>query len=51
MDLLKLLDSVGGTQSLGSLASSLGLDSSKTNELVGDDIGVDDVLDLAKKFF
>jgi hypothetical protein len=35
MDLLKLLDSVGGTKSLGSLAGSLGLDSSKTNELVG----------------
>ena len=35
MNLLDLLDSVGGQQSLGSLASSLGLDASKTNNLVG----------------
>ena len=34
MNLLDLLDSVGGQQSLGSLASSLGLDASKTNNLV-----------------
>ena len=34
MDLLKLLESAGGAQSLGSLAGSLGLDSSKTNDLV-----------------
>jgi len=35
MNLLDLLDSVGGQQSLGSLASNLGLDTSKTNDLVG----------------
>jgi hypothetical protein len=35
MNLLDLLDSVGGQQSLGSLASNLGLDASKTNDLVG----------------
>lgn len=35
MNLLDLLDSVGGQKSLGSLASSLGLDASKTNDLVG----------------
>ena len=35
MNLLDLLDSVGGQKSLGSLASSLGLDASKTNSLVG----------------
>jgi len=35
MNLLDLLDSVGGQQSLGSLASNLGLDASSTNNLVG----------------
>ena len=35
MNLLDLLDSVGGQQSLGSLASNLGLDASTTNNLVG----------------
>ena len=35
MNLLDLLDSVGGQKSLGSLASSLGLDASTTNNLVG----------------
>mgnify|MGYP000388817936 CR=1 FL=1 len=35
MDLLKLLESVGGKDSLGSLAGNLGLDSSKTSALVG----------------
>ena len=35
MNLLDLLDSVGGKQSLSSLAGSLGLDASKTNDLVG----------------
>lgn len=35
MNLLDLIDSVGGQQSLGSLANSLGLDASKTNDLVG----------------
>lgn len=35
MNLLDLLDSVGGQQSLGNIASSLGLDSSSTNNLVG----------------
>lgn len=35
MNLLEMLDSVGGNESLGSLASSLGLDASKANELVG----------------
>lgn len=35
MNLLDLLDSVGGKQSLGSLAGNLGLDASKTNDLVG----------------
>ena len=35
MNLLDLLDSVGGQQSLGSLASNLGLDTSTTNNLVG----------------
>ena len=35
MNLLDLLDSVGGQQSLGSLAKSLGLDASKANDLVG----------------
>jgi len=35
MNLLDLLDSVGGQQSLGNLASTLGLDASKTNDLVG----------------
>jgi len=34
MNLLDLLDSVGGTESLGSLAANLGLDSSRTNDLV-----------------
>ncbi len=34
MNLLDLLDSVGGQKSLGSLASNLGLDASKTNGLV-----------------
>lgn len=35
MNLTDLLNSVGGTESLGSLASNLGLDSSKTNDLIG----------------
>ena len=35
MDLLKLLDNVGGAQSLGNLAGTLGLDASKANDLVG----------------
>ena len=35
MNLLDLLDSAGGTQSLGSLAGNLGLDTSKTNDLLG----------------
>ena len=35
MNLLELLDSVGGQKSLGSLASNLGLDASKANDLVG----------------
>jgi hypothetical protein len=35
MNLLDLLDSVGGQKSLGSLASNLGLDASKTNDLIG----------------
>jgi hypothetical protein len=35
MNLLDLLDSVGGQESLGKLASNLGLDASKTNDLVG----------------
>ena len=35
MNLLDLLDSVGGQQSLGNLASNLGLDASKTSDLVG----------------
>jgi len=35
MNLLDLLDSVGGQQSLGNIASNLGLDASKTNDLVG----------------
>ena len=34
MSLLDLLDSAGGKQSLGSLAGSLGLDTSNTNDLV-----------------
>lgn len=34
MNLLDLLDSVGGKQSLGSLAGNLGLDASKTNNLI-----------------
>ncbi len=34
MNLLDLLNSAGGQQSLGSLAGNLGLDTSKTNELV-----------------
>lgn len=34
MNLLDLLDSVGGQESLGNLAGNLGLDASKTNELV-----------------
>lgn len=34
MNLLELLNSAGGQQSLGSLASNLGLDSTKTNSLV-----------------
>jgi len=34
MNLLDLLDSVGGQKSLGSLASNLGLDAAKTNGLV-----------------
>ena len=35
MNLLDLLDSAGGKQSLGSLAGNLGLDTSKTNDLLG----------------
>jgi hypothetical protein len=35
MNLLDLIDSVGGQKSLSSLASNLGLDASKTNDLVG----------------
>ncbi len=35
MNLGDLLNSVGGGQSLGNLAGSLGLDASKTNDLVG----------------
>ena len=35
MDLLKLLDSVGGVESLGKLAGNLGIDSSKAGDLVG----------------
>jgi len=35
MNLLDLLDSVGGQQSLGNIASNLGLDASKANDLVG----------------
>lgn len=35
MNLLDLIDSAGGQKSLGSLASNLGLDASKTNDLVG----------------
>ena len=35
MNLLDLIDSVGGQKSLGNLASSLGLDASKANDLVG----------------
>jgi len=35
MNLLEMLESVGGTESLGSLAGSLGLDASKANDLVG----------------
>ena len=35
MDLLKLLDSVGGTESLGKLAGNLGIDTSRANDLVG----------------
>jgi hypothetical protein len=35
MNLSELLDKAGGAQSLGSLAGSLGLDSSRANELVG----------------
>ena len=35
MNLLDLLNSAGGTESLGSLADNLGLESSKTNDLVG----------------
>ena len=34
MNLLDLLDSVGGQQSLGNIASSLGLDTSATNDMV-----------------
>ena len=34
MNLLDLIDSVGGQKSLGSLASNLGLDASQTNSLV-----------------
>ena len=34
MNLLDLLDSVGGQQSLGSLAGNLGLDTARTNDLV-----------------
>ncbi len=35
MNLLELLDNVGGTQSLGKLAGNLGIDASKANDLVG----------------
>ena len=35
MDLLKLLDSVGGAESLGKLAGNLGIDASKAGDLVG----------------
>lgn len=35
MNLLDLLDSAGGQQSLGNLASKLGMDASKANDLVG----------------
>lgn len=35
MNLLEMLESVGGTESLESLAGSLGLDASKANDLVG----------------
>jgi len=35
MNLLEMLESVGGTESLGNLAGSLGLDTSKANDLVG----------------
>ena len=35
MNLADLLDSVGGTESLGKLAGSLGLDSNQTSQLVG----------------
>jgi hypothetical protein len=35
MNLIDLLESVGGQQSLGNLAGSLGLDTSKANDLVG----------------
>jgi len=35
MDLTDLLDSVGGQQSLGKLAGNLGLDATKTNDLIG----------------
>ena len=35
MNLMDLLDSVGGQQSLGNLAGNLGLDASKTNDLIG----------------
>lgn len=35
MNLLDLIDSVGGQKSLGSLANNLGLDASKANDLVG----------------
>ena len=35
MNLLDLLNNAGGTQSLGSLADNLGLESSRTNDLVG----------------
>jgi hypothetical protein len=35
MNLLEMLDSVGGARSLGNLAGSLGLDAAKANDLVG----------------
>lgn len=35
MNLADLLDSVGGTKSLGNIAGSLGLDSAQTSQLVG----------------
>ncbi len=35
MNLLELLNSAGGTQSLGNIAKTLGLDSSSANNLVG----------------